>query len=105
MLKKEQEMIKEQIRVTEETKKGFESHLYAVLETQRQEAEETLSTQLKAQVRTAVRTGRASVRTVRTGVRAVRTDVRTDVRTVRADVRTVRTGVRTVRADVRIGVT
>ena len=51
LLKKEEEFLKENIRVTEETKQGFLNHLSTALESQKLEAENVLQSQLKEQVR------------------------------------------------------
>ena len=50
ILKKEEDLLKENIRVTEETKQGFLNHLATALESQKLEAENVLQTQLKEQV-------------------------------------------------------
>ena len=50
ILKKEEDLLKENIRVTEETKQGFLTHLSTALESQKLEAENVLQTQLKEQV-------------------------------------------------------
>ena len=50
LLKKEEQILNENIRVTEETKKGFHNYLSAVLKASQEEAEEKLKGQLSAQV-------------------------------------------------------
>ena len=52
LLSKEEQILKENIRVTEETKQQFLNHLSSSLESQKSEAAKVLQTQLQEQVKT-----------------------------------------------------